>query len=235
MSHFHESSPSLHQLSEYEGYAFILDVKLYVSLCLLCPVEYATQIILYYWSVLILHNSLDLYPQISSSFRQRYTVVSSLESLSPPQLLHTSLLKQHSSGKCRMNKWWRQGTFCLLSLLCAGLQHFAPVSWGLGQPWERHLWADHPGGIPFFVCMVLPQDTQRQHCGGIPAWFPGSNFPSSVDPRILPKDSDQKALRSGTFLHWEDRLSVHLHWYLWEALRIILLSAGSGSNTCADR
>lgn len=152
MSHFHESSPSFHQLSEHEGYAFILDVKLYVSLCLLCPVEYAAQIILYYWSVLILHNSLDLYPQISSSFRQGYTVVSSLECLSPPQLLYTSLLKQHSCGKCRMNKRRRQGTFCLLSLLCAGLQHFVPVSWGLRQPWERHLWADHPGETSF-LCM----------------------------------------------------------------------------------
>lgn len=58
------------------------------------------------------------YLQTSSSTRQRH-VVSALECLSPPQLLYTSLLRQHSSSKCKMYKQERQGALCLLSLLCA--------------------------------------------------------------------------------------------------------------------
>lgn len=51
-----------------------------------------------------------------------------------------SLLRQHSSSKCKMYKQQRQGAFCLLSLLCAGLQHIilGPGDW-VSYCWEAPL------------------------------------------------------------------------------------------------
>lgn len=163
----HESSPSLHQLSEYEGYAFILDAKLCLVMSSVSssPCHPDNSVLLN-----CLHSSQLLRLCYISRHHHplgRDTLLFPLWNVCPHHTSCTQVCWGSTvlvNARCTNNRDNR----CLLfaqPVLCWAAAHYSGA-WGLGQLLVRSTCG--PAGwrnfiqqeLPFFMYTVLPQSTQ---------------------------------------------------------------------------